>query len=327
VGYSQGPQSSVFSSSDFAPIKNLKVIINDIPTRAKYALTILINLCDDSSVLTNLENDDTFLELLLSKITNKSYSNADQAAMLLANMTKSDKLGRLIKLKRGIPEGVSQSAHCMDQLMDCFVKGAEKRLNPEANYDFLSYVFANLSRLPAGRQYFVTKRDYDGIIPISKMVVFTEHRSLIRRKGVASTIKNCCFDLVSHQTFLDRDNVNLLPYILLPIMGSEEYSEEEMDGMPEEIQLLPPDKTRDPDSSIILTHLESLLLLTTGRRGRDILRSSNVYPIIRETHIHVEDDDIGAGCDRLVQVLMRDEAPGNDVEELDVDDGDVVEIL
>ena len=72
--------------------------------------------------------------------------------------------------------------------------------------------------------------------------------------------------------------------------------------MPEEIQLLPSDKTRDPDSSIVLTHLESLLLLTTGRRGRDILRNSNVYPIIRETHIHVEDEDVGAMCDRLVQV-------------------------
>jgi hypothetical protein len=75
--------------------------------------------------------------------------------------------------------------------------------------------------------------------------------------------------------------------------------------MPEEIQLLPPDKTRDPDNSIVLTHLESLLLLTTGRRGRDTLRISNVYPIIRETHIHVEDEDIGAGCDRLVQVRSR----------------------
>ena len=32
-----------------------------------------------------------------------------------------------------------------------------------------------------------------------------------------------------------------------------------------------------------------------------------VYPIVREMHQHVEDEDVKEGCDRLVQVLMRDE--------------------
>jgi hypothetical protein len=109
--------------------------------------------------------------------------------MLLANMTKSDKLARLVGLKRATPKHVSNSAYAMDQLMDCFVKGAGKELNQEADYDFLSYVFADISRLPSGRQYFITRRDYDDVIPISKLVVFTEHKSNIRRKGVASTIK------------------------------------------------------------------------------------------------------------------------------------------
>ena len=81
----------------------------------------------------------------------------------------------------------------MGQLIDCFDKGAEKGLNEEANYDFLSYVFADLSRLPADRAYFVTKRDNDGVVPISKLVVFTEHKSLVRRKGVASIIKYAAF--------------------------------------------------------------------------------------------------------------------------------------
>jgi hypothetical protein len=163
--------------------------------------------------------------------------------MLLANMSKSDKLGRLVGLKRAVPVGVSESAYAMDQLMDCFVKGAERGFNKEGNFDFLSYIFADVSRLPSGRQYFITKRDYDGVIPISKLVVFTEHKSLIRRKGVASTIKyvptrsfklvevltrsrNCCFDLASHPTFLSPNEVNLLPYLLLPLMGSDEYLDE-----------------------------------------------------------------------------------------------------
>jgi len=331
AGYSQGPQSDVFLTPDLKPVRDMKVIVNDIPPRAKHALTILINLCDKAAVLANLENDDAFLELLLSKITDKTYSNADQAAMLLANMSKSDKLGRLVGLKRAVPVGVSESAYAMDQLMDCFVKGAERGFNKEGNFDFLSYIFADVSRLPSGRQYFITKRDYDGVIPISKLVVFTEHKSLIRRKGVASTIKNCCFDLASHPTFLSPNEVNLLPYLLLPLMGSDEYLDEDSDGMPEEVQLLPPDKIRDPDNHILETHLESLLLLTSTRSGREYLRKAKVYPIIRETHLHSEDDDVQEACDRIVQVLMvehdiAEDLPPEEVDE-DEDEDDVVEIL
>jgi hypothetical protein len=37
------------------------------------------------------------------------------------------------------------------------------------------------------------------------------------------------------------------------------------------------------------------------------LREIKVYPIVRETHLHVEDEEVREACERLVQVLMRDE--------------------
>lgn len=336
VGYSQGPQTAIFKANGLAAVKNLKVIVSDIPPRAKHALTILVNLSQDADVRTELLRDNTFLEVLLSKLTDATYTNADLAAMLLANLSKDDAIGKLVGLKRGIPKGVSSSALAMDQLMDCFVKGAGRTLNKEANFDYLAYVFADISRLPLGRSYFVTRQQYDDVIPISKLVVFTEHKSVIRRKGVAQTIKNCCFDIPFHSTFLDLAQINILPYLLLPICGPEEFSEEDMDGMPEDLQLLPPDKTREPDILTLMTHIESLLLLTTTRAGREQMRTSKVYPIIRETHLHVEDDDITDVCDRLVQVLMRDEVPEGEVknpeeveedEDYDEDDDKVIEII
>lgn len=110
--------------------------------------------------------------------------------MLLANIAKSESILRIMDIKRAVPgKGVSDSPRAVDQMMDCFVKGAEKGLNKEANFDYLAYFFADLSRLPQGRKYFITRQGYDGVIPISKLVVFTEHKSTIRRKGVASTIK------------------------------------------------------------------------------------------------------------------------------------------
>jgi hypothetical protein len=233
--------------------------------------------------------------------------------MLLANLAKSDGFNHIISLKRKVPENVSTSGNALDQLMDCFVKGAEGSLNKHADYDYLAYLFADLSKSEDGRTYFTMRRDYDSVVPITKLLVFTEHTSDIRRRGVASTIKNVAFDLPSHPMLFDEDGANLLPYILLPLMGSEEYADDETASMLPDLQLLPPDKKREEDHHTILTHLETLLLLTTKREGRDTMRKVQVYPVIRECHLHVENEEVREGCDRLVQVLMRSEE-GEEIE-------------
>jgi Domain of unknown function (DUF384) len=77
--------------------------------------------------------------------------------------------------------------------------------------------------------------------------------------------------------------------------------------MPAELQLLPPDKARETDNEILVTHLETLLLLTTSKQGREVMRKVQVYALVRECHQMVEDEEVREACDRLVQVLMRDE--------------------
>ncbi|KAL1980049.1 hypothetical protein VTN96DRAFT_4695 [Rasamsonia emersonii] len=314
VGFSTA-QPSLFKRQQLVPVRDLKLLVRDYAPIAKNALTMLINLSADEEVLKNLAEDDAFLETLLVKITNPKEPNANEVAMLLANLAKSDSLRRIITLTRKVPDSVSGSKRAMDQLMDCFVKGAEGSLNKNADYDYLAYFFADLSKSEEGRAYFTTRQEYDSVVPISKLVVFTEHKSDIRRRGVASTIKNVAFDIPSHPMLFAEDGVNLLPYILLPIMGPEEYDDDETAAMLPDLQLLPPDKKRDPDPHIILTHLETLLLLTTTRAGRDRMREVQVYPIIRECHLHVENEEVREGCDRLVQVLMRgEEGEENDAE-------------
>ena len=90
-------------------------------------------------------------------------------------------------------------------------------------------------------------------------------------------------------------------------MGSEDYALEEMEKLPEEVQLLEPDKEREPDVGVLTSHLETLLLLTTTMEGREALRDKGVYPVVRECHANVEDERVKESCDRWVQVVMRDE--------------------
>lgn len=228
-------------------------------------------------------------------------------------MAKADNITKLLTLEREVPKPLSTSQIAIDQLLDCFVKGASNSYNKDADFDYLCYLFADLAKHEEGRKHFITPRtegegeSVEKVIPLTKLVVFTEHDAAIRRRGVASTIKNVCFDVPAHDTLLDSSGVNLLPYILLPLMGSEEYSDEDTEGMLDECQLLDPDKEREKLPDIICIHLETLLLLTTTPEGRKKLREVKVYPIVRELHLHVEDSSVREACDRLVQVLARGE--------------------
>ena len=236
-----------------------------------------------------------------------SEPNANLVSMLLANLAKSDHIKIILLLERPSPKELQSNNRAIDQLVDLFVKGADGSYNNNADFDYLAYLFADIAKDKEGRQYFLTKQEYDGVIPLTKLIVFTEHKSDIRRKGVASTIKNVAFEIDAHPELLAEDEINILPYLLLPITGSEEYEEEETMSMLPDLQLLPPNKRRDPDHTIIQTHIETLMLLTTTREGRDVLREIKVYPIIRETHLRVQNEEVREACERLVQVLMRDE--------------------
>ncbi|KAI2618842.1 DUF383-domain-containing protein [Hypoxylon sp. NC1633] len=306
-------QPSIFKVGSFKPVKNLKLLVKDHPKIAEHVITILINLASDREILGSLATDDKFLDEILRQIIIATEPNANLLSMLLSNLAKWDTLKRILDRKQPAPAELGPSDSVMNQLVDLFVKGADGTYNKHADFDHLAYLFADLTKHAEIRRYFVQKQEYDGVIPITKLKVFTEHKSDVRRKGVASTIKNVAFEVPSHLLFLSEDDINILPYILLPIMGNEEYDEDEMMSMLPDLQLLPPDKQRDADPYIIQTHVETLLLLSSTRQGRDQMRDAKVYPIIRETHLRVKNEGVQDACERLVQVLMRDEADPNKV--------------
>lgn len=290
-------------------------------TIVQQAMTCLANLCENLTIRDLIANDDLFVKNLIHEILNIDNRNADISTILLTNISKNDKIIKV--LDYDFPDLVEkkafESSNAMNCLVDIFVKGFDRNLNKYANYDYLSYFFADISRFKRGREFFIKQQDYDGVVPISKLLVFTEkYDSKIRREGVASTIKNCLFDLDSHLFLLTDESVNLLPYLLLPIVSSKdtELDEDELFNLPDELQFLPEDKVRDPSVDIIIIHLESLLLLCSTKQIREYLRGKSVYPLIRELHKNVDNEDIADLCERIVQMLMRDEDPENKVERL-----------
>ncbi|KAL9098939.1 MAG: hypothetical protein Q9163_005494, partial [Psora crenata] len=112
----------------------------------KNALTILVNISGDPDVLKELAEDDVFLETVLSRVTDPKEATANTLSMLLANLTKSPPLERLIKLERtAIPALLpAESKLAIAQLIEIYNLGSG--WNKDADYDYLGYVFADLAK-------------------------------------------------------------------------------------------------------------------------------------------------------------------------------------
>lgn len=100
----------------------------------------------------------------------------------------------------------------------------------------------------------------------------------------------------------------MLPAILLPLAGPEELSEDDMDGLPDELQYLESTKRREPDAAIRKMLIEILILLSVNRDGREIMRKCKVYPILRDLHKWEKDESVEEQIQEIVQLLIRDEA-------------------
>jgi hypothetical protein len=80
-----------------------------------------------------------------------------------------------------------------------------------------------------------------------------------------------------------------------------------MEGMPEEIQLLPSDKKRESEENILELLLDTLLLFATTRFGRDYMRQKQVYVVIKHLHRATDKEPIIERCESFVNLVMRDE--------------------
>ncbi|EJD07430.1 DUF383-domain-containing protein [Fomitiporia mediterranea MF3/22] len=242
------------------------------------------------------------------------------------------------------PSGDSKDVQALPLLVQAFSQSGtssaptEQRIR-KADLHFLSSVFANLSMASSGRSFFLTPRPTNVLAsetvgeleyPLLQLIAFTEHADTIRRGGVASTIKNCAFYIPAHKAMLypeteavavppsnvEAPGMNILPYILLPLAGPEEFDFEDQEKLPAALQLLPDTKKREQDAVLRRTHVETLILFCTTRSGRDYLRNNGVYEVVRTLHLVEQNEIVRENIERLVNLLKGDERP---LEEVDSD--------
>ncbi|XP_076644569.1 protein HGH1 homolog [Halictus rubicundus] len=239
--------------------------------------------------------DYNLIQVCLRFIMDKESPLADPCCMILSNMTRPSHLvDRVITL-------IEKSGHTWDSIVAAFT--AKQYNKTGAKLHYLGPVFSNLSQSSRVRRYLM---DRDRSV-IQRLLPFTEYAdSIVRRGGIVGTLKNCCFDVENHEWLLTPE-VDILSYLLLPLAGPEEFSDEENDKLPINLQYLPETKTREPDLDIRIILLEALAQLCATKQGRQILREQNAYVILREYHKWEKNRNALLACENVVDILIKTE--------------------
>ena len=80
--------------------------------------------------------------------------------------------------------------------------------------------------------------------------------------GISDVGGDFSLSLGAHEWLLS-DSVDILPHLLLPLAGPEEFPEDDMEKLPPDVQYLEEDKERETDPDIRRMLLEALLLVRT----------------------------------------------------------------
>lgn len=168
------------------------------------------------------------------------------------------------------------------------------------SFDYISYLLSNLCQLHEVRIWLMESGN------LEKLLSFFNHESSLRRAGVIMTIKNCCFELGKHEWLLNED-LDLLPRLLLPLAGPEQFDDEDNEKLPIDLQYLSDDKERESDPNLRLALIQALTQLSAKRNCREIIRDRGTYLILRELHKWEPNMELKLACENLVDILIKTE--------------------
>lgn len=213
--------------------------------------------------------------------------------LLIVNLTQSD-LGS----KRLLQEADKLEGLFVRKLVRLFSKAPE---GTEDYYEHVSSVLVNLTRLEYGRRLMLdTKKGL-----LKQILPHSDSTSLVRRKGVLGTVRNCCFEAENELASILSVSQYLWPALLLPLAGRQVYSKEDTCKMPLELAN-PLSHEREPEreSRVRIEAAEALYLIALHKGGRRALWSVNGPRILQVGYEDEEDPEVIEGYERLGSLLV-----------------------
>ncbi|XP_012219886.1 protein HGH1 homolog [Linepithema humile] len=247
------------------------------------------------------------VEVCMKSILNKFSFIADECCMILSNIT------RIYHLVDRVVESIEQNGWTWNTILSALITKNYNANNAEMHY--LASVINNLSQSSCVRRKLMDPQHRI----IHRLCRYIQCYDEIRQRGIVGTLKNCTFETDSHDWLLNSD-VHILPRLLLPLAGPEEFEAKDVAKLPNELQYLPETKQRDRNPEIRLMLLEALNQLCATKLGREYLREKNTYIILREFHKWEKDNKCLLACENVIDILIKTE------EEIGVDNLKEVEV-
>ncbi|OIT30330.1 PREDICTED: protein HGH1 homolog [Nicotiana attenuata] len=171
-------------------------------------------------------------------------------------------------------------------------------------FEHVASVLVNISKKELGRKLLLDPKRG----PLIKQIVQQFHsKSLLRKKGVAGTIRNCCFEAESQVQNLLLISEFLWPALLLPVAGNKVYSKEDTRKMPQELaSALSIEREPVTDPEIRVQALEAIYLLILQEAGRRAFWSVNGPRILQVGYQDEEDPKAMEAYERAGSLLLQE---------------------
>lgn len=217
--------------------------------------------------------------------------------MLLVNLTLLES-----GAKRLLQEADKLEGLYVQKLVRFFTRFSDEE-GSEDQYEHISSILVNITRLETGRKLFLNANK--GLL--KQILPQVDSRNNLRRKGVAGTVRNCCFEAGSDLSSLLITSQFLWPALLLPLAGKQVYSKEDMLKMPAELASpLSHERETEIDPRIRIEAAEALYLIALQEGGRRALWAVNAPRILQVGYQDEEDAGVMEAYERLGSLLIEE---------------------
>lgn len=266
----------------------------------------LVNLSQDAALaarLVALGAVDAAMDVV-AKRGGEQPALARRLVMLLVNLTHVESgVAALLQVGDEKVQGLYVA-----KLVRSFCRSSSDS-EEEDIFEYVASTLVNISKVEAGRRILMEPKR--GLL--KQIIRQFDSTNQLRKKGVAGTIRNCCFEADTQLLSLLSLAEYLWPALLLPVAGKKIYSEEDRSKMPLELSsALSHEREVVEDSEIRQQALEAIYMIVLQDGGRRSFWSVNGPRILQVGYEDEKDPKVMEAYELIGSLLV---GKGEDVQD------------
>ncbi|TYG90552.1 hypothetical protein ES288_A12G191100v1 [Gossypium darwinii] len=291
-----GSEDGLHSLSNYAntALPSLSRLLSDDKEVSEPAAEALVNLSQNAGLAAKMV-EMGLIKIAMDMLYKPGSSITRLLVMLLVNLTQlDDGISSLLQ----IGDDKMQGLYVM-KLVRSFCRSSETSDDP---FDHVGSILVNISKKEEGRKMLLDPKR--GLL--KQIIRQFDSSSLLRKKGVSGTIRNCCFEAENQLQNLLLISEFLWPALLLPVAGNKIYGEQDTSKMPLELgSALSIDREPVKDPEIRVQALEAIYLIALQEAGRRALWSVNGPRILQVGYEDEEDPKVMEAYEQIGSLLVH----------------------